>query len=64
MSVFSSTLINMNKIVDVLTTPLVTSPLILTGMNAIIYQIAGKKIGKIWGATTAIWLISAAIYVW
>ena len=40
----------MNKIVDVLTTPLVTFPLILTGMNAIIYQIAGKKIGKIWGA--------------
>ena len=54
----------MNKIVDVLTTPLVTFPLILTGMNAIIYQLAGKKIGKIWGATTAIWLISAAIYVW
>ena len=64
MSVFSSTLINMNKIVEVLTTPLVTFPLILIGMNAIIYQIAGKKIGKIWGATTAIWLISAAIYVW
>jgi len=64
MSVFSGTLVNMNKIVEVLTTPLVTFPLILTGMNAIIYQIAGKKIGKIWGATTAIWLISAAIYVW
>mgnify|MGYP001217989387 FL=1 len=64
MSVFSSTLINMNKIVEVLTTPLVTFPLILTGMNAIIYQIAGKKIGKIWGVTTAIWLVSAAIYVW
>ena len=54
----------MNKIVEVLTTPLVTFPLIFIGMNAIIYQIAGKKIGKIWGATTAIWLISAAIYVW
>jgi len=50
----------MNKIVEVLTTPLVTFPLILIGMNAIIYQIAGKKIGKIWGATTAIWFISAA----
>ena len=37
----------MNKIVEVLTTPLVTFPLILTEMNAIIYQIAGKKIGKI-----------------
>ena len=54
----------MNKLVEVLTTPLVTFPLILTGMNAIIYQLAGKKIGKIWGVTTAIWLISAAIYVW
>ena len=64
MSVLSITILNMNKIVEVLTTPLVTFPLILIGMNAIIYQIAGKKIGKIWGATTAIWLISAAIYVW
>ena len=36
----------MNKIVEVVATPLVTFPLILTGMNAIIYQIAGKKIGK------------------
>ena len=54
----------MNKIVEVLTTPLVTFPLILIGMNAIIYQIAGKKIGKIWGATTAIWFIAVAIYVW
>ena len=54
----------MNKIVEVVATPLVTLPLILIGMNAIIYQIAGKKIGKIWGATTAIWFISAAIYVW
>ena len=63
-SVFSSTLIEMNKLVEVVATPLVTFPLILTGMNAIIYQIAGKKIGKIWGATTAIWFISAAIYVW
>jgi hypothetical protein len=53
----------MNKLVEVLTTPLVAFPLIHTGMNTIIYQIAGKKIGKIWGATTAIWLISAAIYV-
>jgi|TARA_B110000467_G_scaffold153506_1_gene163933 membrane-bound ClpP family serine protease len=64
MSVLSITILNMNKIVEVLTTPLVTFPLILIGMNAIIYQIAGKKIGKIWGATTAIWIISAAIYVW
>ncbi len=54
MSVLSITILNMNKIVEVLTTPLVTFPLILIGMNAIIYQIAGKKIGKIWGATTAI----------
>ena len=64
MSVFSSTLVKMNKLVEVVATPLVTFPLILTGMNAIIYQIAGKKIGKIWGATTAIWFILAAIYVW
>ena len=64
MSVFSSTLVKMNKLVEVVATPLVTFPLILTGMNAIIYQIAGKKIGKIWGATTAIWFISAASYVW
>ena len=54
----------MNKIVQVVATPLVTFPLILIGMNAIIYQIAGKKIGKIWGTTTAIWFILAAIYVW
>ena len=54
----------MNKLVEVLTTPLVAFPLILTGMNAVIYQIAGKKVGKIWGAITAILLISAAIYVW
>ena len=61
---FVTTIANMNKIVQVVATPLVTFPLILIGMNAIIYQIAGKKIGKIWGATTAIWFILAAIYVW
>jgi len=35
----------MNKLVEVLTTPLVAFPFILTGLNTIIYQIAGKKIG-------------------
>ena len=53
----------MNKLVKVLTTPLVDFPQILTEMNTVIYQIAGKNVGKIWGAITAIWLISAAIYV-
>tara|TARA_B000000475_G_scaffold252962_1_gene230951 strand:+ start:407 stop:571 length:165 start_codon:yes stop_codon:yes gene_type:complete len=54
----------MNKYVDVITTPLVAYPIILIVINVIIYEITGKKVAKIWRATTAIWAISAVIYVW
>lgn len=54
----------MNKYVDVITTPLVAYPIILIAINVIIYEITGKKLPKIWRATTAISVISAVIYVW
>ena len=54
----------MNKYVDVITTPLVAYPILLIAINVIIYEITGKKVAKIWRSTTAIWVISAVIYVW